>query len=72
MSDQEKKSNTTNFAKYSGIGFQMLAIIALFTFAGYKIDGYRNSPKLIFTAVFGLIGVVISLYQVVRQLNSKD
>ena len=50
----------------------MLAIIALFAFAGYKIDGYRDGHKPIFTALLGVLGVVISLYQVVRQLNSKD
>lgn len=72
MSDKQKGKNTTNFIKYSGMGFQMLATIGLFAFAGYKIDGYRNSDKLIFTAVLGLVGVIISLYQVVRQLNSKE
>lgn len=72
MSDKQKGKNTTNFIKYSGMGFQMLATIGLFAFAGYKIDGYRNSDKLIFTAVLGLAGVIISLYQVVRQLNSKE
>ncbi len=72
MSDKQKGKNATNFIKYSGMGFQMLATIGLFAFAGYKIDGYRNSDKLIFTAVFGLVGVIISLYQVVRQLNSKE
>jgi len=54
------------------MGFQMLATIGLFAFAGYKIDQYRNSEKLIFMALLGILGVVASLYQVVRQLNSKD
>lgn len=71
MNNKEKDKNGTNFIKYSGMGFQMLATIGLFAFAGYKIDGYRNSPKPIFTAILGVLGVLISLYQVVRQLNSK-
>ena len=70
-SDQNKK-NVNNFAKYSSISFQMLATIGLFALAGYKIDEYRNSKAPVFTAVFSLIGVVISLYQVVRQLNKND
>jgi F0F1-type ATP synthase assembly protein I len=72
MSDQPKGKNTTNFVRYTGMGFQMLAVIGLFAFAGYKIDTYRQSDKFIFMAILGLIGVIISLYQVVRQLNSKD
>lgn len=72
MSDQEKRKNTTDFVKYTGLGFQMLAVIGLFAFAGYKIDEYRNNGKSIFMALLGVLGVILSLYQVVRQLNSKD
>ncbi|MBB5635836.1 F0F1-type ATP synthase assembly protein I [Pedobacter cryoconitis] len=72
MSDPQKDKKATNFIKYTGIGFQMLATIGVFAFVGYKIDNYRNSEKLIFTALLGLSGVVISLYQVIRQLNSKE
>lgn len=72
MSDEQKEKGRNNFAAYSGMGFQMLAIIGVFTFVGYKIDAYRDSPKLIFTALLGLAGVVISLYQVIKQLSSKD
>ncbi|WP_158797254.1 AtpZ/AtpI family protein [Pedobacter sp. L105] len=72
MSDQQKGKGKNNFAAYSGMGFQMLAIIGVFTFAGYKIDAHRNTHKPIFTALLGVIGVVISLYQVIKQLSSKD
>jgi len=72
MSDPQKNKKATNFIKYTGIGFQMLATIGVFAFAGYKIDNYRNSEKLIFAALLGLVGVVVSLYQIIRQLNSKE
>lgn len=72
MSDKQKGNSKTNFIKYSGLGFQMLATIGLFAFAGYKLDEYRHSDKSIFMALFGVIGVIVSLYQVVRQLNSKE
>jgi len=72
MSDNENDKKTTNFIKYSGMGFQMLATIGVFAFAGYKIDEYRNSHSAIFTAILGVIGVIVSLFQVVRQLNSKN
>jgi ATP synthase protein I len=41
MENKEKDKNTTNFIKYSGMGFQMLATIGIFAFAGYKIDAYE-------------------------------
>lgn len=67
-SDKTKKE-TTNFVKYTGVAFQMLATIGLFVFVGYKIDAYRNSTTLIFTAVLGLLGVILSLVQLIRSLN---
>ncbi len=60
-----------NFAKYTGIAFQMLATIGVFAFIGYQIDQHRNGKKPIFMALLGLIGVVFSLYQVVQSVT-KD
>jgi F0F1-type ATP synthase assembly protein I len=67
-----KKKEVNNFAKYSSISFQMLATIGVFAFIGYKLDAYKQTTTPIFTAIFSLIGVVISLYQVVKQLNKKE
>ncbi|WP_113654433.1 AtpZ/AtpI family protein [Pedobacter namyangjuensis] len=69
LGSDKAKRETTNFVKYTGVAFQMLATIGLFVFLGYKIDGYRNSTTLIFTALLGLLGVIISLVQLIRSLN---
>lgn len=63
----DKKVNTA--AKYSAIGFQMIATIGLLTFIGYKIDEHRNSETKIITAMFALAGVGIAIYQVIRQVT---
>jgi len=69
LGSNKAKRETTNFVKYTGVAFQMLATIGLFVFLGYKIDGYRNSTTLIFTALLGLLGVILSLVQLIRSLN---
>ena len=69
---QEEKQAAKNYARYTGIGFQMIAVIGLFTFIGYKIDQSRESSQPIFTAVLSLIGVCVALYQVVRSLKTKS
>ena len=74
MTESEENNQikgASNFAKYTGVAFQMLATIGLMAFIGYKIDENRGSKQQIFTAIFGLIGVIVSLVQVVRSLN-KD
>ena len=64
--NSEKKVNAS--AKYSAIGFQMIATIGLLTFIGYKIDQHRQSETNIITAAFALVGVGIALFQVIRQV----
>ncbi|MGA9648204.1 AtpZ/AtpI family protein [Pedobacter sp.] len=64
--NSEKKVNAA--AKYSAIGFQMIATIGLLTFIGYKIDQHRQSETNIITAAFALVGVGIALFQVIRQV----
>ena len=71
MDNGEKEKNVNAYVKYSSMGFQMLVVIGVFAFAGNKIDHYRGSKTPLFTALLSLIGVVISLYQVIRQLNDK-
>ncbi|MES2827189.1 MAG: AtpZ/AtpI family protein [Bacteroidota bacterium] len=67
----DKKKEVNNFAKYSSISFQMLATIGVFAFCGYKLDEYQHAKQPIFTAIFSLAGVIISLYQVIKQLNKN-
>lgn len=66
---KEKKS-LNNYIRYSGIGFQMIAIIGICTFIGYEIDDYRHSTQLVFSALFGFLGVCASLYIVIKSLKT--
>ncbi|MEJ5994746.1 AtpZ/AtpI family protein [Pedobacter sp. Du54] len=65
--DAGKQAN--NFAKYTGMAFQMLATIGLFTFIGYKIDEHQAHDKSTYAAMLGFLGVIFSLYMVVRSLT---
>ena len=58
-------------AKYSGLGFQMLAIIGLGAFAGIKLDAYFHTRTPWFTIGLMLLGVVVALYQVIRSLTRE-
>ncbi|MDQ8004597.1 MAG: AtpZ/AtpI family protein [Pedobacter sp.] len=61
----------SNYIKYTGVAFQMLATIVVFTFIGYKIDEHYKNDNFIITAILGIVGVGASLYQVVRSLNKN-
>ncbi len=67
-----------NFAKFSGLGFQMLAIIGISTFLGVKLDAFiSNSITQYYTLGFSLAGVVLAIIFTLKQIlkdfnNSND
>lgn len=65
----KKKENLYFFAKYSGLFFEMLGIILLGTFVGYKIDKKYSFKIPIFTIALSLLAVFISLYLVIKSLK---
>ncbi|MET4081452.1 hypothetical protein ABIB40_001398 [Pedobacter sp. UYP30] len=69
--EEEQGKKMGNLAKFSAIGFQMIATIGLFTFIGYQIDEHRESRTPIITAGFALVGVAISLYQSIKQATKE-
>ncbi len=71
--EDENESRPMNaYVKYSTMGFQMVAIIGIFTFAGYKIDQSANHQVKWVTATLSLIGVFISLYVVIVSLKKMN
>jgi putative F0F1-ATPase subunit (Ca2+/Mg2+ transporter) len=60
-----------DYVKYSGMGFQMIAIIGLFTWGGYKIDESAHHQVKWVTAILSLVGVGISLYIVIASLKKQ-
>ncbi|EOR92716.1 hypothetical protein ADIARSV_4228 [Arcticibacter svalbardensis MN12-7] len=71
LEEQDGKKALNSYAYYSGLGFQMIAVIGVFTFIGYKIDETKSSATPIFTAFFSLAGVFASLYLVIRSVKKN-
>jgi len=59
-----------NYVKFTGLAFQMIAIIGGFTYIGYRIDKANNHQTLWVTAMLSLIGVFISFYTVFKSLKN--
>lgn len=69
--DDNRKKRFDNFIRYSSLGFEMMAIIALFTFAGYKIDQWLKNEFRIITLVLMIFSVVIAILYGVKGLLKK-
>jgi F0F1-type ATP synthase assembly protein I len=72
MAENEQKDNSSSnsYIKFTGMAFQMIAIIGVFTFAGFKIDEATLHTTKWVTAVLALLGVFIALYTVIKSLNN--
>lgn len=71
---EQKKKNPKNqpdkegngFARYSGMAFQMIAIILITTWGGIKLDKISGFEKPVFTIILSLLGVFAAIYTAVR------
>lgn len=74
MQRPPKKNNPLNsYAKYSGIAFQMFAIIAIGSFIGVKADAYFDNDNSLWTIVMSLCSTILAVVFVIRRIiaNSK-
>jgi len=66
----DKKPN--NFFKYSGLGFQLLAFIAIGFYGGYKLDLYLGSTIPWFAIGLTFLMFFAGMYQLVKGLSNEN
>lgn len=69
LKDQNPKNQLKNVAVLSGIAFQMGITIYLFVMLGKWLDSKFNGGDKLFIIISTLLGVAISLYVVLKQVN---
>lgn len=70
---EEKASQLSSYAKYSGIAIQMFAIIGVGSFIGVKLDEHYNNDGNLWTIIFSLSSTIFAIVFVIRRIiaNSK-
>jgi F0F1-type ATP synthase assembly protein I len=63
-------SGLGDYARYSGLAFEMIAIILGTSFGGVKLDEHFGTKPL-FTVILSLFGVGASLYIVLKGILKK-
>ena len=66
---QNQKKQLKNVAILSGVAFQMGITIYLFVMLGKWLDFKFNNGDKLFIIITTLLGVAISLYVVLKQVN---
>lgn len=65
----QPKKQLQSYAKYSGIAFQMLAIIVIGSFAGVKLDEKFPNAYPLFTITLSLLSIAMAMYYVIKQVS---
>ena len=66
---QKKKERLNNFARFSGVGFQMLATIGVGVWGGIKLDNIYLNNYQTFTIICSLTSIGVALYLVIKQVT---
>ncbi len=69
--DREKRPPLESYARYSGLAFQMFAIIGLGIFGGVKLDQWLDTGFPVFTVLLSVISVAAAIYTAVKDLIGK-
>ncbi|MCK9324343.1 MAG: AtpZ/AtpI family protein [Bacteroidales bacterium] len=65
--DQAKKS-LREYARYSNLAFKLIAVVLTAFFIGMLFDKWINTGYLIFTVIFSVGGLVLTLYLLIKDL----
>ena len=61
-----ENNGLTDFAKYSGLGVQMIVIILVTVWGGIKLDKLFGLETPVFTVILSLLGVFAAIYTAVK------
>ncbi len=70
QSTKNPKTPLHNYATYSSLAFQMLAIILLGVFGGLKLDDWIGT-RPVFTIVLTILAVIFSIYYAIKDFIKK-
>ncbi|MCK9218653.1 MAG: AtpZ/AtpI family protein [Bacteroidales bacterium] len=66
----DPRKNLNDYARYSSMAIQMLVIILLGVFSGFKLDQWLHT-KPILTVILSISSVALSIFIVVKDLLRK-
>ena len=72
--ENQKETNRKSanvFMRYSGMAFQMIAVLLVAAYSGQWLDDHYNNTQPWFTLVLLLIGVTASMYLIIKTVTRQ-
>jgi len=67
-----KRKQVNSYVRYTGLFFQMFVIIGAFAWAGTWLDSHQKTEQPYYTAGLALLGVVVAVFQVLKEVNQLN
>jgi len=64
---KKHKKKFDEFIRYSSLAFEMIAIMGLAVFVGFKIDHWLNLSFPAFTLAFMILSVIGAIYHAIKK-----
>jgi F0F1-type ATP synthase assembly protein I len=71
MPQNSQKKPQIDYLRYSGLAFQLVVLILAGAWLGDWLDGRFGTQQPYWTAAFSLLGVLIGMYQLYRDLTKN-
>ena len=68
---ESNKKSASAFVRYSGMAFQMIAVLLVAAYSGQWLDDRYNNEQPWFTLVLLLIGVTASMYLIIKTVTKQ-
>lgn len=69
---QKKKEQLNSYARYSGVAFQMIVIIAIGTFVGVKLDEKYPNKYGAYSVALSFTSVIIAIVFVIKRIIASS
>ena len=64
--EEKVRKHSNEYLKYSGMAFEMFAIMGIFVFVGTKLDERLQNEKGWFTILGAILGTIVALVYTLR------
>lgn len=72
LEKSQKKKQIDTYIRFSGIAFQMIAVIGIFSYFGVWLDKKFPNSYSLNTVIFSLVGVILAMYLVIKKVISLN
>lgn len=66
--NQKRSNKASQYAKFSGVAFQMIAVIVLGSYGGMKLDEHYPNKYNLWTVFGSILSVFVATYLAVKQV----